>query len=104
MQSPTPKSLHRLGIDNPWFAVHPLFWTLQHFDSAITTSSSPSSVADKDLALHSRRLAKIRPPILKSISVGRLLRHPGSPLEKVDGSAPFLFSGRSVHLLECHVF
>ncbi|KAH7205370.1 uncharacterized protein BKA55DRAFT_547204 [Fusarium redolens] len=114
MQSPTPKSLHRLSIDNPWFAVHPLFWTLQHLrllhcyfqhlDSAITTSSSPSSVADKDLTLHSRRLAKIRSPIVKSISVGHLLCHQGSPMEKVDGSPPFLFAGRGVHLPECHIF
>ncbi|KAG5746837.1 hypothetical protein H9Q70_010486 [Fusarium xylarioides] len=114
MQPPTPKSLHRLSIDNPWFAVHPLFWTLQHLrllhchfqhlDSAITTASSPSSVADKDLTLHSRRLAKIRSPIVKSISVGHLLCHQGSPLEKVGGSPPFLFAGRVVHLPECHVF
>lgn len=114
MQSPTPKSLHRLSIDNPWFAVHPLLWTsqhlrllhcyFQHLDSVITTSSSPSSVADKDLTLHSRRLAKIRSPIVKSISVGHLLCHQGSPLEKLDGSHAFLFAGRSVQIPECHIF
>jgi hypothetical protein len=113
MQSPAPKSLHRISIDNPWFAVHPLFWTLehlyllhchfQHLDSDFTTSSLPSSAADKRLRVHSRLLAN-GSPIIKLISVGHLLRHQGSPLEKVDGSPTFRFARRYVHSPECHVF
>lgn len=114
MQSPRPKSLHRISIDHPWFAVHPLFWTsqhlrllhchFQHLDSAITTPSPPSSYVDKDLTLHSRRLAKIRSPIVKSISVGHLLSCQGIPFEKVNGFPQFLFAGRGVHSPECHIF
>ncbi|EXL67927.1 hypothetical protein FOPG_15978 [Fusarium oxysporum f. sp. conglutinans race 2 54008] len=114
MQLPTTKSLHRLSIENPWFAVNPLFWTsqhlrlldchFQHLDSALPPSSSSSIAADKNLIMHSRRLAKMNSPIVKSISVGHLLRCQDSPLEKVDGSPPFTFAGRAVHSPDCDVF
>ncbi|KAG8668192.1 hypothetical protein FPOAC2_10050 [Fusarium poae] len=114
MQQPTPKSLHRLSIENPRFAAHPLFWTsqhlqllnchFQHLDSILPPSPSPSIDADKHLTLYSRGLAKVPMPIYKSICVGHLLHHKDSPLEKVDGLPPFIFAGRAVHFPDCDIF
>ncbi|KAF5578435.1 hypothetical protein FPCIR_11567 [Fusarium pseudocircinatum] len=119
MQPPMPNSssLHRLSIDNPWFAVHPLFWTpqhlhllhclFQHLDSAApAASASPSKPRynDPDLALHSQKLSKNRSSIVKSLSVGHLLGHHDSLLEKVSGSPCFLYARHRVHLPNCRVF
>ncbi|KAF5669886.1 hypothetical protein FDENT_11399 [Fusarium denticulatum] len=110
-------SLHRLSIDNPWFAVHPLFWApqhlrllhcrFQHLDSAAPAAfASPSQPPydDPELALHSRKLSKNRSSVVKSLSVGHLLGRRGSPLEKVTGSPCFLYARRRVHLPNCQVF
>ncbi|CVL09275.1 uncharacterized protein FMAN_14270 [Fusarium mangiferae] len=114
MQLPTTKSLHRLSIEHPWFAVHPLLWTsqhlrllgfqFQHLDSALPPSTSSLMAADKNLTMHSRNLANIDSPVVKSISVGHLLRCKDSPLEKVNGSPPFTFAGRDVHSPDCDIF
>ncbi|VTT60110.1 unnamed protein product [Fusarium fujikuroi] len=114
MQLPTTKSLHRLSIEHPWFAVHPLLWTsqhlrllgfqFQHLDSALPPSTSSLMAADKILTMHSRNLANIDSPVVKSVSVGHLLRCKDSPLEKVNGSPPFTFAGRDVHSPDCDIF
>ncbi|KAF5531576.1 hypothetical protein FMEXI_12907 [Fusarium mexicanum] len=79
----------------------------RHLDSAApAASASPSKPPydNPDLALHSQKLSKNRSSIAKSLSVGHLLGHHGSPLEKVSGSPCFLYARRRVHLPNCQVF
>ncbi|KAG5655202.1 hypothetical protein KAF25_010936 [Fusarium avenaceum] len=121
------KSLHDLSVENPWFAVHPLFWTARHLrllqcsfslqpteatsDSNIHDhgdghdASSPDQDEDEDeLTRIAKRLATTRLGSLKALSVKKLLCPQGSPFYEVRGSPPFKFNNRRIHLPECDIY
>ncbi|KAI6750636.1 hypothetical protein HG530_014532 [Fusarium avenaceum] len=121
------KSLHDLSVENPWFAVHPLFWTARHLrllqcsfslqptevtsDSNIHDhgdgheTSSPDQDEDEDeLTRNAKRLATTRLVSLKALSVKKLLCPQGSQFYEVRGSPPFKFNNRRIHLPECDIY
>ncbi|KAH6949470.1 hypothetical protein DER45DRAFT_649896 [Fusarium avenaceum] len=121
------KSLHDLSVENPWFAVHPLFWTARHLrllqcsfslqpteatsDSNIHDhgvahdASSPDQDEDEDeLTPNAKRLATARLASLKALSVKKLLCPQGSLFYEVRGSPPFKFNNRRIHLPECDIY
>ncbi|KAH7466437.1 hypothetical protein HZ326_7856 [Fusarium oxysporum f. sp. albedinis] len=93
--SPSPnQSLHRLSVENSWFATHPILWTSQHlnllgvpFQHFEGPLHAPQPCGDdvKDLdaievVYHVTRLATVSSTVMKLKSALYLLCAPGSPL------------------------
>ncbi|KAG5655144.1 hypothetical protein KAF25_001917, partial [Fusarium avenaceum] len=114
MQAPTTKSLHRLSIENPRFAIHPLFWTEQHLDlvhctfkqieRVIDVSAFSVGHGDDKFIEHATRLSKSTLPVVKSFSVEHLLCRQGSPLKRVRRSLAFNYAQQCVRLPGCELF
>ncbi|CAJ0549902.1 Ff.00g064970.m01.CDS01 [Fusarium sp. VM40] len=123
------KSLHDLSVENPWFAVHPLFWTARHLrllqcsfslqpPEATSDSDSNTNIHDHgdghdasrpgqdedELTRNARRLASTQLVSLKALSVKKLLCPQGSLFYEVRGSPPFKFNNRRIHLPECDIY
>ncbi|KIL83658.1 hypothetical protein FAVG1_13116 [Fusarium avenaceum] len=127
MSTSSGKSLHDLSVENPWFAVHPLFWTARHlrllqcsFSLQPTEATSASNIHDHgadhdasspdeddeedELTRNAKRLASTRLVSLKALSVKKLLCPQGSLFYEVRGSPPFKFNNRRIHLPECDIY
>ncbi|KAK2667628.1 hypothetical protein RAB80_016819 [Fusarium oxysporum f. sp. vasinfectum] len=93
--SPSPnQSLHRLSVENSWFATRPILWTsqhlnllgvrFQHFEGPLH-APQPRGDDVKDLdaievVYHVTRLATVSSTVMKLKSALYLLCAPGSPL------------------------
>ncbi|KAF4417301.1 hypothetical protein F53441_14525 [Fusarium austroafricanum] len=111
------QSLHRLSIENPWFAIHPLLWTADHlalvrcsFQQVDYHANTPSRDND-ELISHAKCLAIASLPVMKSYSALHLLCPGGSPLESIPYVAPrnlgqplFRYAGRRVHYPQCDIY
>ncbi|RKL16040.1 hypothetical protein BFJ68_g5291 [Fusarium oxysporum] len=102
--SPSPnQSLHRLSVENSWFATHPILWTSQHlnllgvpFQHFEGPLHAPQPCGDdvKDLdaievVYHVTRLATVSSTVMK--------------LKSALYAAKFFYARRPVHETSCHV-
>ncbi|EWZ31012.1 hypothetical protein FOZG_15423 [Fusarium oxysporum Fo47] len=102
--SPSPnQSLHRLSVENSWFATHPILWTSQHlnllgvpFQHFEGPLHAPQPCGDdvKDLdaievVYHVTRLATVSSTVMK--------------LKSALYAAKFFYARRPVHETLCHV-
>ncbi|EXL71386.1 hypothetical protein FOPG_12862 [Fusarium oxysporum f. sp. conglutinans race 2 54008] len=106
--------LHRLSVENSWFATRPILWTsqhlnlmgvrFQHFEGPLH-APQPRGDDVKDLdaievVYHVTRLATVSSTVMKLKSALYLLCAPGSPLGY---AAKFFYARRPVHETLCHV-
>lgn len=106
MQAPPKNSLHKLSLDNPWFLIHPLFWTARHLELldchfqsiADDTTESVSSEGSIDQGIWAGQhdtaeqdqvftqlaesFAKSFSPMMKNHYISNLLAYDGSALEE----------------------
>ncbi|KAL5593613.1 hypothetical protein FOBRF1_012715 [Fusarium oxysporum] len=117
MPSSPNQSLHRLSVENSWFAMRPILWTSQHlnllgvrFQHFKGPLHAPQPRGDdvKDLdaievVYHVTRLATVSSTVMKLKSALYLLCAPGSPLVCKPYAAKFFYAKRPVHETLCHV-
>ncbi|KAF5267668.1 hypothetical protein FOXYS1_1462 [Fusarium oxysporum] len=112
--SPSPnQSLHRLSVENSWFATHPILWTSQHlnllgvpFQHFEGPLHAPQPCGDdvKDLdaievVYHEARLGASR-----KLTLAPSGRHRRANLVSLDRyAAKFFYARRPVHETLCHV-
>ncbi|KAH6949534.1 hypothetical protein DER45DRAFT_649933 [Fusarium avenaceum] len=109
----TPKSLHRLCVDNPRFAVPPLFWTSQHLaavncsfrqvDDIHTDDVKPRHDHDDYLTECAEMLATSPRAHMKAFWLDEILIRPDGCLNYDTDIVTFCFAKRRIFQVHCCV-